>query len=245
MQSSTFTEQIARTENKNFVHSATLALVDDLIREAKPEEARRLLLDLLRESTGDKLLAAVYHMAETECVAGNLYEALRLFTAHQPIADSSADAFLVAKYHFGYATVCHLIYSRHGYESFADRALEAYAGASYFYAKAGAADIAASAKNNEALLLAEFGRTAEARVLLREARELFEGRPVKLAQVDMSEVELCFAEGGKEVKAYWLATRAMAVFMEHEETRLINEATPTLQKASADYIAAINTTAAA
>jgi tetratricopeptide (TPR) repeat protein len=237
MTSSTTADKTGWTENENFVHSTTLTLVDDLIREAKPDEARRLLLDLMREAAGDKLLAAVYYLAEAECAAGNLYEALRLFTEHYPIADHSTDDYLVAKYNFGYATTCQTIFHRENLESFADRALEAYAGASYFYAKAGATDVAASTKNNEALLLAEFGRIAEARKLLGEARGLFKGRAVKLAQVDMSEVELCFKEGGKEVEAYQLAARAVAVFMEHEEVRLIVEATPLLQKASADFMA--------
>ena len=183
-----------------------------------------------REITGarDERLAAVYYIAKTEVEAGRGAEALKVLTEHYPLVVESRDHESAAKCHAALA----ILYQEAG-ES--DRALIEYAAAGGRYELAGARDVAACVENNTALLLSELGRGDEAREHLRRARSMLSGRAVRLAEVDVTEAQICLAEG-KAGEAYLLALTGCGTFAAHGEGELLLKATPTLQKAAADYV---------
>jgi tetratricopeptide (TPR) repeat protein len=238
MQSSTIVDEIEIIKTADFMKSETLALANALYHEGRMTEAVDLLSAHIERARDDERLAAAYLLAITYNGVNNHIEALQLLTAHYPLADRSRDHQLLAHFMEAYGATYQLIAKRENFEVNADRALIQYAAASHHYEQAGCPAVAGCTENNIGIIHGTLGRFTEARRHFEDARRFLRDSPVKTAQVDISEAQMCFSEGNKEFEAYRLAARAMAVFTEHEETRLIIEATPTLQKASADYMAA-------
>jgi tetratricopeptide (TPR) repeat protein len=238
MELSTTSDEIEIIKNADFMKSETLALANALYHEGRLGQAVDLLCAHADRSEGDERLAASYLLAKTYNGVGNHVEALQLLRACSALAHYSKDHQLLARYRETLGGTYQLIAERENFETNADRALIEYAAASFHYEQSGCLDVAGCTQNNIGLILCELGKFNEAREHFQDARRFLVGYPIKAAEVDMSEVELCFKEGRRELDAYRLATRAVGVFTEHEATRLIKKYTPMLQKALGDYIAA-------
>lgn len=204
-----------------------LALASALRREGRYDEAREVLRkELAAAGTDDARLACAVGLAKVERGAGRLALALKVQLEASPLAEASADEALRAHFHSGLGATYQLMGE-------ADAALIEYTAAAHHWSKAGLYADAGCAENNVALILSAAGRFAEARAHLRASRAYFVDAPVKSAEVDESEAQVCLAEGDPE-EALRLISGAMAVFFQYGEVELRRKSLPTLIKAAAD-----------
>jgi len=233
MESSTATQNLTSIKKPLFMTVPELALANSLYHEKRLNDAREILVARLKDtSCADEQLTAAYMLAKVEVAASNLYEAANVLHNHAALADACADHLLLAHFHETRGGIFQLIGEREHFDVNADRALLEYAAASYHYEQAGDRDVAGCAENNIGLLLAQLGKSIEAREHLERARKLFSGSVVKLAEVDHTEAEIYLLEGNY-FDALRLASKAMSVFTACDELRLIAVCWPTLHKAGA------------
>jgi hypothetical protein len=115
-----------------------------------------------------------------------------------------------------------------------DRALIEYEAARFHLAEAGHYEEAGYVENNIATILFKMGRTDAAREHLLSARDYLKDQPVQLAEVDITEAQVCLKEG-KSIEAYSLMLDAHRTFIQCGKKRLLDASMDTMLKAAGDY----------
>lgn len=227
-------EQTAIIKEREFMTSPTREFVMGLCDEGKIDEARAHLAERIKTlADTEQLLECRNLQAMVERCAKNYTEALRIHVESYPLALASDVHVLKGRFHGGSGITFEVIGVREDSSDYIKKALSEYEEASRHFQKAGDMDGAGDVENNLGMLLCALGRTGEAREHLVNARAYFEGKPVKLAQVDDTEARIYLREGNP-VEALYLSCAAVRVFIRHGEERLLTEARRTLMKAAAD-----------
>lgn len=211
------------------------ALARSLYHEGRLDEARAQLraeLTSLPKGDIDRALNNQILSGEIEHSAHNYEAGVSIMLAAYPLAHLTDLPMLAAKYH----TVLGNLYldGAKGRAEYFDKALVEYEGARAFAEQAHDPSFVGHLENNIGRVLCELGKTAEAHDHLARARTYFTDQ-VKLAEIDDTQAQVYLAEGNADA-AYELSLEACRVFRRAGETRLLVDATRTLQKAAQDWV---------
>jgi tetratricopeptide (TPR) repeat protein len=200
-------------KNAKFMSNHMLALADSLYDEEEFEKAKEVLLDEIRDTDGDRRLAAVVVYARSECASGNYSSTVEILRAHYSLAEACRDHQLCAWFHATLGAAYQQL------KRFGDAEYH-YTLASDHYARVNDFDLIGCVESNLGLIAGHIGRYEEAREHFASARSLLAGNPVKLAEVDDSEAQVCMLEGNWR-EASRLSCKACLVLIEHRaEARL-------------------------
>jgi CheY-like chemotaxis protein len=200
-------------------------------REGAFDEARVVLaeaLSRLSDEDGDLKAVALLRSAAVEKVSNKLSDALHLLTEAAPLFEASLNHTIKGRFHNEFGTVLKNLGAVERQSDFVDRALIAYAAASYHFEKSGHRRYQGCVENNLAMLFCTAGRHAEAHEHLDLAQALFTSLKdiCHLAGVDETRARVFLAEG-RAGDAERLARAAALVLERGGEQSLLAEALTT------------------
>ncbi len=231
MRVSTKSDEIGGIKTAKFIAAShVLALAHALCDGEEFEEAKRVLLEEMRNAGGDDFLAAVVLFGRTEFLAGNYRASARALVEHYRLAEESSDLQLRAWFHATLAGA--YLQLKLLSEAEFEHTL-----ASRFFTQINDFDVVGCTENNLGYIAGQLGRVEEAREHFANARSLLAAHPLKLADVDDTEAQVNMIEGNWR-EAARLACRAHLVAIEHGDERLVRATRLTLNAATyADAVA--------
>jgi len=200
-------------------------------RQGEYDEARINLYEArLRLTDEDAKLKALVLLlsAIVEKVTGRLNDALRIHTEAAPLFEKIDDHTLKGKFHNEFAQVLRGLGAAEHRPDYIDRALVAYAAASFHLEQAGHERFRACVENNLGFLFSTVGRFTEAYKHLKRARKIVVRLKDKgiVAQVDDTRAKVLLAEGRNE-EAVAVAHAAVQTLEKGDERSLLAEAMTT------------------
>jgi CheY-like chemotaxis protein len=200
-------------------------------REGAFDEARVVLKEALTRLAGSNSEVRAVTLLRTalvEKVANQLNDALRLHMEAAPLFEASHNHTLKGRFYNEYGTVLKNLGKAERRDDYIDRALIAYAAASYHFEQAGHARYQAYVENNLGFLLGNIHKFAEAHEHLDRAQALFTSLKDRahLAQIDDTRAKVLLEEN-RVSEAEKFALSAVRILKEDDQQALFAEALTT------------------
>lgn len=200
-------------------------------REGAFDEARVVLKEALTRLAGSNSEVRAVTLLRTalvEKVANQLNDALRLHMEAAPLFEASHNHTLKGRFYNEYGTVLKNLGKAERRDDYIDRALIAYAAASYHFEQAGHARYQAYVENNLGFLLGNIRKFAEAHEHLDRAQALFTSLKDRahLAQIDDTRAKVLLEEN-RVSDAEKFALSAVRILKEDDQQALFAEALTT------------------
>ena len=200
-------------------------------REGAFDEARVVLkeaLSRLTDKAADLKAVTLLRSAAVEKVSNRLNDALHILTEAAPLFEASSNHTLKGRFHNEYGTVLKNLGKAEKRADYIDRALIAYAAASYHFEQAGHTRYQAYVENNLGFLLGTIRKFAEAHEHLDRAQALFTSLKDKahIAQVDDTRAKVLLEED-RISEAEKFARSAVRTLAEDDQQALFAEALTT------------------
>jgi CheY-like chemotaxis protein len=195
------------------------------------DDARVVLKEALTRLTGSNSEVRAVTLLRTalvEKVANQLNDALRLHMEAAPLFEASQNHTLKGRFYNEYGTVLKNLGKAERRADYIDRALIAYAAASYHFEQAGHTRYQAYVENNLGFLFGNVHKFAEAHEHLDRAQALFTSLKDKahIAQVDDTRAKVLLEEN-RSTQAERFARSAVRTLAEDDQQALFAEALTT------------------